>query len=52
MACYFEIASERFADLIAPLTQLGLGSDGRRDRSGLNPTLRRPGKAPIARPIL
>ena len=32
----FEIAFERFADLITLLTQLRFGSDGRRDRSGLD----------------
>jgi hypothetical protein len=32
----FEIASENFVDLIAPLTQFRFESDGRRARSGLD----------------
>ena len=32
----FEISSERFADMIAPLTRFRFGHDGRCDRSGLD----------------
>src|ERR1700738_1718830 len=35
----FEIASERFADLITLLTQLRFGSNGRCDSSGLAPPI-------------